>query len=541
MASQAFGFDLDLEKNELLNASLHTIAGDSAVTTKDGLIFLNTVLDRVRVRANSAFETVPFLSDTAPGTLAIGQTAAIGSSTRAMRQDATFAMPGYATSGAGGFMSAADKAKLDAAAVLATASTLMIRDTNGRSQVADPAAGNDIANYSWTMQQIALAKQGLAWKVPVRTIFTTNLTGTYVAGTKRLTASANDVLPTNDAVGTWVAGNRIALNGQTTGTQNGLYNIIDPGTAGTPWILERTADFGGPGSTAGDVYVGAFFVVTDGTEYGDTSWVCSNNTVVIDTTAITFQQDVKAAVDNVTINVNSAGNLEVKNAGISYAKVQNLSACSVLGRSANSVGVSASIAAASDNLVLARSGGVLSFVAVANAMLATMAARTVKVNATNATATPTDLATSAADQVLQANSGNTGIEWGTVRTNGITAAAVTNAKLANMAANTIKGSVAGGVPADLTPSQVRSIIGSDIPTGQVAMGANGTLGNGTSLFFTITHGLPAGLNVIAQVYYNAAPYATYNCVTERTATTVTFRFNVAPTNNQFRYSIIGAP
>jgi hypothetical protein len=174
-------------------------------------------------------------------------------------------------------------------------------------------------------------------------------------------------------------------------------------------------------------------------------------------------------------------------------------------------------------------------------MLATMAARTVKVNATNATAAPTDLAPSAADLVLQANSGNTGLEWGTVRTGGITNDAVTNAKLANMAANTIKGAVSAGDPVDLTPAQVRTIIGSDIAAGNIAMGTNGTLGDGTNTAFTITHGLPAGLNVIAQVYYNSAPYATYNCVVERTATTVTFRFNVAPTANQYRYSIVGAP
>lgn len=40
----------------------------------------------------------------------------------------------------------------------------------------------------------------------------------------------------------------------------------------------------------------------------------------------------------------------------------------------------------------------------------------------------------------------------------ITAQAVTNAKLANVAANTIKGSIAGGTPSDLTPTQAKSVL-----------------------------------------------------------------------------------
>jgi len=48
----------------------------------------------------------------------------------------------------------------------------------------------------------------------------------------------------------------------------------------------------------------------------------------------------------------------------------------------------------------------------------------------------------------------------------ITAGAVVNSKLANMAANTVKGSVAGGVPIDLTAAQLATI---------VALGGGGTV------------------------------------------------------------------
>ena len=46
-------------------------------------------------------------------------------------------------------MSAADKAKLDGATNLATASKLMIRDANGRAKVANPSDTYDIANKSY--------------------------------------------------------------------------------------------------------------------------------------------------------------------------------------------------------------------------------------------------------------------------------------------------------------------------------------------------------------------------------------------------------
>jgi hypothetical protein len=97
--------------------------------------------------------------------------------------------------------------------------------------------------------------------------------------------------------------------------------------------------------------------------------------------------------------------------------------------------------------------------AVTNAKMANMAALTVKGNATNAAAAPTDIAASADGHVLRRN--GTGLDFGPVVTAGLSDDAVTNAKLANMATQTIKGRTTAGTgdPEDLTPAQVRSIVG----------------------------------------------------------------------------------
>jgi hypothetical protein len=53
-------------------------------------------------------------------------------------------------------MAAGDKAKLDAATAGATASTLMLRDANGRAQVANPSANADVANKSYVDAAVAI-------------------------------------------------------------------------------------------------------------------------------------------------------------------------------------------------------------------------------------------------------------------------------------------------------------------------------------------------------------------------------------------------
>lgn len=93
--------------------------------------------------------------------------------------------------------------------------------------------------------------------------------------------------------------------------------------------------------------------------------------------------------------------------------------------------------------------------AVTFAKLQQLAALSVPGNGTNATANMAALTAGTDGHVLR-RSGTT-LGFGTIATAGVADDAITNAKLANMAAATVKGSIAGGDPADLTGADVRVI------------------------------------------------------------------------------------
>jgi hypothetical protein len=521
---------IDLVQSELLNARIQNLASAPGAPVS-GQIWYLTGTSRIQVRDASANRTIPFVNTaTPPSTLTVGGSAVVGTSLDAATADHVHQMPNVASGSADGFLSISFWNRLNNATAAATPGTLAIRDVNGRIQVADPAAGQDVATYAWVVAQVALAKQGLSWKAPVRTVFTTPLAGTYVAGTKRLTASANGVLASNDGVSGWTAGDRLILDAQGTGSQNGIYVVIAPGTVGTPFILERSSDFGGPGSGVGDVYAGAFVVVNEGTEYGDSQWVCANDTVTIDTTAIDFKLQISANVDNSTIEVDANGNLRVKDAGITYAKIQTMAGVSVFGRSANSTGVGGAITASANDRVLARTGDALSFVQVSNAMLATMAARTVKVNATNATAAPTDLQAAAGDRVLQSNAANTALEWGQVRTAAISDDAITYPKIQNVTAQyRVQGRITTGAGQveELTPANLRALLVSD-GTASPVLTRKFTIGDGTTTNITITHNFGTQ-NIVSVTFKRISDQKFVNVgVTCPTVNTVIATFGSAP-------------
>lgn len=94
------------------------------------------------------------------------------------------------------------------------------------------------------------------------------------------------------------AGDRVLVNGQNTGSQNGIYQVqtVGTGSNGT-WI--RSIDT----NQTGELEAGTIVMVTEGVVYKDTQWkLTTNNPIIIGTTPLTFEQNSAYAFGNVYAN-----------------------------------------------------------------------------------------------------------------------------------------------------------------------------------------------------------------------------------------------
>jgi hypothetical protein len=109
---------------------------------------------------------------------------------------------------------------------------------------------------------------------------------------------------------------RILVTGQSTASQNGLYDVdsIGTGSNGT-WV--RTND----ANNTGEVEAGMIVMVTEGSIYADTQWkLITDNPIIIGSTALTFTQNYSAnsisgGTSNVTVYANA--NVTISSAGTS--------------------------------------------------------------------------------------------------------------------------------------------------------------------------------------------------------------------------------
>ena len=257
--SRKFLTPIDMTLNQIKNWLTDILASDPG-SPVDGQSWLNSTGNSFKRRRNGNTEVIPGnLTCTAPVT-------------NTGSQDVPVIAISAATSGAAGSMSAVDKAKLDAATNANTASAIVQRDASGDFAAHDitankvtgliaPVAGSDATNKQYVDDVAA----GIKWKAPVRAATTANIT---LSGAQTI-----------DGVSV-IAGDRVLVKDQSTGSQNGIYVA-----ASGAW--SRATDF----DASAEVTGGSGTFVSEGTAAGNTGWVLTtDDPITIGSTALVFAQ-----------------------------------------------------------------------------------------------------------------------------------------------------------------------------------------------------------------------------------------------------------
>ena len=261
--AQKFLTNVDLNQNQLINATFEKLGTDPASGNFEGRLVYNTTTDTIKVYTGSAFVSLPH-------TIVSGGGAGIAEALTVSESNGTVTLTlNVADTDSAGLLPAAMWNMLTDATSDATASKLVKRDASGNAKVATPTDSAHIATKGY----VDSARQGLDVKASVRVATTAaiNLSTDLQAG---------DVI---DGV-TLIAGDRVLVKNQTTASENGIYVAVASGAA------SRSSDANGTADT-GELTSGTFTFVEAGTVNFDSGFVVSTDgTITVGSTAITWTQ-----------------------------------------------------------------------------------------------------------------------------------------------------------------------------------------------------------------------------------------------------------
>ena len=261
--SQKFLTNIDLNQNQLINATFEKLGTDPSSGNFEGRLIYNTATDTIKVYTGAAWKSLPH-------TIVSGGGAGIAEALTVSESNGTVTLTlNVADTDSAGLLPAAMWQMLTDATSDATNSKLVKRDGSGNAKVATPTDAAHIATKGY----VDSARQGLDVKASVRVATTAaiNLSTDLEAG---------DVI---DGV-TLVAGDRVLVKNQGTASENGIYVAVASGAA------SRSSDANGTADT-GELTSGTFTFVEAGTVNFDSGFVISTDgTITVGTTGITWTQ-----------------------------------------------------------------------------------------------------------------------------------------------------------------------------------------------------------------------------------------------------------
>ena len=261
--AQKFLTNVDLNANQLINATFEALATNPTTGNFEGRMYFNTATFTLMVYANAGWKK-------SVHSIVSGGGAGIAEALTVSESNGTVTLTlNVADTDSAGLMPAAMWQMLTDATDAATTGKLVKRDGSGNAKVATPTDAAHIATKGY----VDSARQGLDVKASVR-----------VATTAAINLATDlDAGSVIDGV-TLVAGDRVLVKNQGTASENGIYVAVASGAA------SRSSDANGTVDT-GELTSGTFTFVEEGTVNFDSGFVVSTNgTIVVGTTGITWTQ-----------------------------------------------------------------------------------------------------------------------------------------------------------------------------------------------------------------------------------------------------------